>query len=228
MRAVLFDWGGTLSVHHQVDVLATWAAAAAVLRPTDSAALAADLLAAEAQWWERCTLSGDASGTTELILRAVVPGAHDADIQVALAAYHAAWEATVEHDAAAVEVLTGLRERGLRTGLLSNTHWPRALHERWLEKDGLLSLLDARVYTSDLQHLKPHAAAFAALLNALDVPAGDAVFVGDRLRDDVWGAQQVGMRTVLLTGRPTPSHDVVPDASVPDLRDVLAVIDAWR
>lgn len=228
MRAVLFDWGGTLAVHRQVDVLATWAAAAAILRPADPATLAAALLTAENQWWERCTRSGDASGTTELLLRAVVPEAADDDIPVALAAYHAAWEVTVDHEPAAVEVLTGLKKRGLRTGLLSNTHWPRALHDRWLEEAGLLSLLDARVYTSDLQHLKPHAAAFTALLTALDVPARDAVFVGDRLRDDVWGAQQVGMRTVFLTGRPTPPHDVVPDASVPELRDVLAIIDAWR
>ena len=42
-------------------------------------------------------------------------------------------------------MLHDLRARGLRTGLLSNTHWPRHVHEEWLERDGLLHLLDARV-----------------------------------------------------------------------------------
>ena len=69
-----------------------------------------------------------------------------------------------EHDPHAVPALTALRERGLRTGLLSNTHWPRPLHERWLADAGLLGLLDVRVYTSDLQHLKPHREAFETLL----------------------------------------------------------------
>ena len=228
MRAVLFDWGGTLSVNRAVDVLATWRAAAAVLEPDDPAALAAALLAAEVRWWDDCTRTGDASGTTELLLRGVVPQAGDGDIGRALAAYHDAWEDTVEHDDAATEVLSGLRARGLRTGLLSNTHWPSALHDRWLAEAGLLQLLDARIYTSDLQHLKPHPEAFRALLNVLGVRPEDAVFVGDRLRDDIWGAQQVGMRTILLTGRPTPSYDVVPDAQVPELSDILAVIDGWR
>ena len=85
---------------------------------------------------------------------------------------------TVRHDPAAVPVLEALRARGIRTGLLSNTHWPRSLHERWLADAGLLELLDVRLYTSDMAHMKPHPEAFRALLDAVGVAPERAVFVG--------------------------------------------------
>ena len=227
VRAVLFDWGGTLSTAREVDLLEMWGAAARVLAPEDPGPVAAALLEAEHRWWVECTEHGDRSGTTEQLVRSVARDTH-LDVGAALAAYHQAWELTVAHDPDAVEVLSGLRERGLRTGLLSNTHWPRALHERWLADAGLLELLDVRLYTSDLAHLKPHPEAFGALLREVGVAAQEAVFVGDRPRDDVWGASRVGMRTVLMTGRPVPPHDVVPDAELTGLAGLLEVVDAWR
>ncbi|MCU1692467.1 MAG: HAD-superfamily hydrolase, subfamily variant 1 [Frankiales bacterium] len=225
--AVLFDWGGTLSQHVDVDLLAMWRAAADVLAPDDPDPLARALLDAELAWWRTAVEHGDRSGTTEELVRSVSTATH-LDVAGALAAYHDAWGATVAHDPAAVRVLTGLRERGLRTGLLSNTHWPRALHEQWLADAGLLELLDVRLYTSEMTHLKPHPEAFGALLRAVGVPAERAVFVGDRPRDDVWGAQRAGMRTVLLRGRPVEGWDVVPDAELDTLDGLLEVVDAWR
>ncbi|MBC7375382.1 MAG: hypothetical protein H7323_15440 [Frankiales bacterium] len=44
---MLFDWGGTLSEHVDVDLLAMWRTAAQVLAPTDPEPVAAALLAAE-------------------------------------------------------------------------------------------------------------------------------------------------------------------------------------
>ena len=226
VEAVLFDWGGTLSVHADVDLLDMWRAAARVLAPDDPEPVAAALLAAEDRWWREATATGDRSGTTEQLVRSVARETH-LDVAAALRAYHDAWEVTVDHDPAAAAVLTALRERGIRTGLLSNTHWPRELHERWLAEAGLLELLDARVYTSDLAHMKPHPEAFRALLGALDVAPERAVFVGDRLRDDVHGAQAVGMRTVHMVGRPVEGWDVMPDAELGTLDGLVELVDRW-
>ena len=226
VQAVLFDWGGTLSVHADVDLLAMWRAAAQVLAPGDPEPVAAQLLAAEERWWRESIAVGDRSGTTEQLVRSVARETH-LDVGGALAAYHDAWEPTVAHDPAALPVLTALRERGLRTGLLSNTHWPRALHERWLHDAGLLELLDVRLYTSGMTHMKPHREAFGALLEAVGVVPAAAVFVGDRLRDDVSGAQAVGMRTVHLTGRPVEGFDVVPDAELVTLDGLVELVDGW-
>ena len=227
VRAVLFDWGGTLSRHVDVDLLEMWRAAAAVLSPQDPEPVAAALLAAEHDWWRTCVAAGDRSGTTEQLVRSVARQT-DLDVAGALAAYHAAWGRTVAHDPDAVAVLTALRERGLRTGLLSNTHWPGDLHDAWLAEAGLLDLLDVRLYTSDMTHMKPHPQAFSALLEAVGVAPQEAVFVGDRPRDDICGAQGVGMRTVLLTGRPVEQWDVVPDATLPSLAGLVELVDAWR
>ena len=228
IRAVLFDWGGTLSVPTSEDLLAMWRAAATVLAPDDPDPLAQQLLDAEHAWWDERVGTGDGtgSGTTEDIVRSVEARTH-VDVHAALAAYHGAWGQTVAHDPACASVLQGCRDRGWRTGLLSNTHWPRDLHEGWLADAGLLDLLDARVYTSDLEHMKPHAEAFHTLLSQLDVDPEDAVFVGDRPRDDVAGAQGAGLRAVLLTGRPVPPYDVTPDAAIPELAGLLDVLDAW-
>jgi putative hydrolase of the HAD superfamily len=228
IRAVLFDWGGTLSVPTSEDLLAMWRAAATVLAPDDPDPLAQQLLDAEHAWWDERVGTGDGtgSGTTEDIVRSVEARTH-VDVHAALAAYHGAWGQTVAHDPACTSVLQGCRDRGWRTGQLSNTHWPRDLHEGWLADAGLLDLLDARVYTSDLEHMKPHAEAFHTLLSQLDVDPEDAVFVGDRPRDDVAGAQGAGLRAVLLTGRPVPPYDVTPDAAIPELAGLLDVLDAW-
>lgn len=228
LSAVLFDWGGTLSVYEPVDLLAMWHAAASVLDPTDPGPLAQRLLDAEQDWWHERVRDGDGtgSGTTEQIVRSVEERTH-LPVHEALAAYHGAWEQTVSHDPSAALVLQGLRDRGIRTGLLSNTHWPRELHDRWLAEAGLLDLLDERVYTSDLAHMKPHREAFLALTGALCVDPAACAFVGDRPRDDVSGAQSLGMRTVLLTGRPVEPFDVRADVELPDLSGLLDVVDAW-
>lgn len=227
VEAVLFDWGGTLSVHAEVDLLDMWRAAARVLAPADPEPVAAALLAAEDRWWRESVAAGDRSGTTEQLVRSVARETH-LDVAGALRAYRDAWEPTVAHDPAAAVVLTALRERGIRTGLLSNTHWPRELHERWLSDAGLLALLDVRLYTSDLGHMKPHPEAFRALLDAVGVEPARAVFVGDRLRDDISGAAAVGMRTVHMTGRPVEGWDVTPDAELVTLDGLLDLVDRWN
>lgn len=85
-----------------------------------------------------------------------------------------------------------------------------------------------RLYTSEMAHMKPHPEAFRALLDAVGVPAGRAVFVGDRPRDDVWGASRAGMRTVLLRGRPVEPWDVRADAELDTFDGLLELVDAWR
>ena len=230
VEAVLFDWGGTLSIHADFDLLAMWRAAARVLAPDNPEPLALRLLAAEDAWWRERVGTGDGtgSGTTEELVRSVEDRTH-LPVAAAVAAYHGAWEPTIDHDPAALGVLKGLKERGLKTGLLSNTHWPRALHERWLDEAGLLEHLDVRLYTSDLAHMKPHPAAFTALLDALGVSASSAVFVGDRLRDDISGAQGAGMRAVHLTGRhPVEPTDIVPDAEMGSVAGLLDLVDRWN
>lgn len=230
LKAVLFDWGGTLTRFHSVDLLDAWVVAAQVLAPDRVDEVARALFAAEAEVWKR-TETTMRSGRIDAVLvaasRAVGLPVDESVHKLATAAYFDHWTPTTGARADARPTLTGLKERGLVTGLLSNTHWPREQHEHWLRRDGIIDLLDARIYTSDLEHVKPHAEAFRALTTAVQVAPESAVFVGDRLWDDILGAQRMGMRTIWMRNDEVPLYDVEPDALVTELAEVLAVVDGW-
>src|SRR5262249_14779507 len=141
----------------------------------------------------------------------------------ALEAHLEAWTPHTYTDPDATPLLCALRERGICTGLLSNTHWPREWHERILARDGVLDLIDARVYTSELAHTKPHAEAFRAVLAPLRVEPDEAVMVGDRPLDDISGARAVGMRAVLLPNDQVPPGGVAADAALSARPEALSV-----
>lgn len=232
--AVIFDWGGTLTPWHTIDLAAQWRAyAAAHTRHAHEAEeLAARILEAESAAWARGRADGLSARLHEVLAAAGVdtdhPG-HDA----AQAAYEEFWEPHTLTDPDVPALFTGLRERGIRIGVLSNTIWPRDYHEQVFSRDGVLHLVDGAVYTSEIAHAKPHPEAFRAAMAAVGVddPA-TAVYVGDRPYEDVHGAQRVGMRAVLVPHSDIPADqqvpvDVVPDAVVQRLGDLLDVVDAW-
>jgi putative hydrolase of the HAD superfamily len=231
VAAVVFDWGGTLTPFHTIDLLDLWRVAARVLAPDHVEEVAAALAVAERRWWDGVVASGRSGRTEEVLAAAARDTGLDLDAALHNAAVEAHLDAWTPHtitDPEAAPLLRALRERGIRTGLLSNTHWPRAWHERWLERDGILGLLDARVYTSDLQHTKPHPEAFRAVLSELGVAAEATVFVGDRPVDDISGAKALGMRAVLIPNSDVPGHPVAPDARISRLSELLPLVDGWR
>ncbi len=151
-----------------------------------------------------------------------------------LEAYERWWDQHTHTDPDAPALLAGLRERGIAVGVLSNTMWDRSRHEQIFARDGVLHLIDGAVYTSEIPWTKPHPLAFRAALDAVGVadPAR-AVFVGDRLFDDIHGAASAGMRTILLPHSDIPEWQVGattgdPDAVVQRLGDVLSVVDGWN
>lgn len=230
IEAVVFDWGGTLSVWAEVDMVDMWRLVARHLAPDREDELTARLVAVEDQSWARVRV--DQRSTTLSSLLALASAEVGLDVTEAVleqAALHHldSWTPHIRHQPDTAEVLEGLRERGIGVGLLSNTHWPPAFHEHFLERDGLAGLIDVRRYTSELEFTKPHASAFRSVLDGLGVDPGRAVMVGDRLYDDVWGAQSLGMRGVWMRSPHTPPYDVEPDAAVDSLTEVLALVDKW-
>jgi HAD superfamily hydrolase (TIGR01509 family) len=107
------------------------------------------------------------------------------------------------------ETLRVLKARGLELGLISNGHRSLESFQSHFALEGLIS-----VTISSLDHgfMKPHASIFRAALELAGVPADEAVMVGDSYAHDVVGAEQVGMRGVLLVrdGRPVPEESTAP------------------
>jgi putative hydrolase of the HAD superfamily len=219
--AVIFDWGGTLTPWHDVDQVGLWQA---VCRAQDDAEAAARLHAAERDLWEIADREQRSATLAEVFARAGVD-----PTDALLAAYFEAWDPHTFTDPGAAGLLRGLRERGIKVGVLSNTMWPRDQHERIFSRDGVLELIDGAVYSSEIPWTKPHPEAFRAAMTAIGVSDPQrCVYVGDRPFDDMFGAHRAGMRTVLIPNSTVPGYEgVVPDAVVDGLSDLLAVIDRW-
>lgn len=236
LEAVIFDWGGTLSVWVDIDIEDMWRMAARHAAPEREEELVRELISVEARSWEHVYTDQRSTRLVDLLSEAsrVVGVDVAAAILEEAATHHLdAWTPHIRHHPEARQVLESLRGRGLRLGLLSNTHWPRQFHERFLERDGLAGLIEARFYTSEMEYVKPHPSGFEAVLGALAVSdPGSAVFVGDRLHDDIRGAQNAGLRAVWirnanvgipsLAGRPVEPDGVI--ESLADLPDLLASV----
>lgn len=231
--AVIFDWGGTLTPWHDIDLYAQWYAYAEVYDPARAAPLARALHAEEIASW-RAALADQRSKTLDDVFRAAGVEPAGERHEVALAAYHAGWEPHTHTEPDAAPLFAALRERGVRVGVLSNTLWTREFHERVFDRDGVLHLIDGAVYSSEIPWTKPHPHAFRSALEAVGgSDPGRVVFVGDRLWDDVHGAQAVGMRAVHVPHSAIPQDqrgpvDGAPDAIVSRLADLLPLVDAWR
>ena len=225
VRAVIFDWGGTLTPWHGIDQDALWLIACSRHYPAGEAgAVAAALGAAQAEYW-RLSESSHRSATLDAVFAraGVTPSAGF------LASYFEAWDPHTFTDSDAAPVLQDLRRRGIKVGVLSNTMWPRAAHEQIFARDGISGLIDGAVYTSEIAWVKPHPEAFRAAMRAVGVlDPGSCVFVGDRPYEDVYGAKGVGMRAVLIPNSDVPGFDgAVPDAVITRLAELPGHLDNW-
>jgi HAD superfamily hydrolase (TIGR01509 family) len=123
------------------------------------------------------------------------------------------------------QVLSELKGRGLRLGLLSNTMWPGQIHSEGMSRLGLIEFFDVLVFSGDVGLWKPNAPAFHYVTDRLGVSPAEAVFVGDHLEADVLGAQNAGLRAVWITASNAESGDVHPDAIIYRLAELPAALD---
>ncbi len=228
LGAVVFDWGGTLAVHQPVELLDLWRTAARILSPEDEESLTQRLVAVDQRVWAR-TLSTMRSVRLMDIVR---EASEEVGLDVAQAVISAAqdahlddWTRTITHHVSAREVLLDARERALAVGLLSNTHWPRSYHEHFLTRDGLIDLFDARLYTCEIDWMKPHPEPFESIAYRLDTPMEACLFVGDRPVDDIQGAADVGMQTVWIANDHAPGDGTVADHVIDDLSQLPALLE---
>ncbi|ADB32469.1 HAD-superfamily hydrolase, subfamily IA, variant 3 [Kribbella flavida DSM 17836] len=226
---VLFDWGGTLATWRDIDLYAVWRSVATLIDEARADDLAAKLVAAEEAAWLRSRDEHVSSTLEDVCLLADV-----VMTPAALAEYERLWHPHTELDPDAIDLLTDLRNRGYRIGVLSNTIWSRQRHEQIFARDGVLDLIDGAVYTSEVPWTKPHPEAFLAAMRAAGgTEPARCVFVGDRLFDDVWGAQNVGMRAVHVPHSAIPANQIghtegIPDATVHRLAELSSVLESWK
>jgi HAD superfamily hydrolase (TIGR01509 family) len=131
-----------------------------------------------------------------------------------------------------IELLDGARHvvetlaaRGLATGIV--TSGSRGRVERELELHGLAEHLHERVYGCEVKEKKPHPEGLLLCLDRLRVRAEEAIFVGDS-PEDIEMARAACVYSVAVTGG-YPNRQALlaskPDAYTESIRALLEVID---
>jgi putative hydrolase of the HAD superfamily len=231
--AVLFDWGDTL-FHFEYDealLEAGWEAGLATLErdglPShDETAARFRERYVPLLWMPGSLDEIEYPAMIRELLGTFGIAIGDAELDRFLAAEHAAWEPARLLGAQTHALLDSLRDRELRTGLVSNAFDPGWLLREDLERMGLAERLDAVVFSSEVGKRKPHPAIFEAALNELRVEPERALFVGDRRFEDVRGAKELGMTTAqaLWFRADDDERGLEPDFEAYTPMDVLNVV----
>lgn len=100
----------------------------------------------------------------------------------------------------ALELLSELRDAGVKCGLVSNTAFSRDAMDAFLRVRGLAGPLDVVTYSSEVGWRKPKPQIFRAALARLDATASETAFVGDDVAADLAGAVGAGIAAIWCWG----------------------------
>ena len=206
VHAVLFDLSGTTLdedyLRHGLAVAASEIAARWSIDPAASLARFMPIMQeVSAEYAPRAYyLMSDV--VCELFVRVVAEFGYAASHDETLELEQCMWAAAIPSAAAAdgaIETLMLLRDAGIRTGIVSyaDTRVFRGL----LNQSGLVGLTDVELCSEEAESCKPHPSIFRQALAAIDTAPANTLFVGDSIEADIIGANRVGMRTALLSGR---------------------------
>ena len=221
LRAVLFDFDGTLGCYRPSHLELYVRAAAEHGVATTTAAIAAAVDAGWARWEtgygvDHSAHSGDEQAYAAMRARLHLGRYEAAGVRAAPAVMQAiaeqlcVSEAMPEHFALFEDTIAALervRAAGLRAYIVSNHVWrlPEVI-----EALGLGELIDGVLTSARVGYRKPHPAIFRAAAElAGEVPSA-LLYVGDNVAHDVEGARVAGMRAVLIDRKGT---SVEPEAS---------------
>ncbi|MBT3995730.1 MAG: HAD family hydrolase [Chloroflexi bacterium] len=128
------------------------------------------------------------------------------------------------------ELLSELRNRGLKIGLISNTGLTSPqTYETWFARHEILEGFDFLAFSNGQSVAKPDAAIFEITLSNLGVNAKRSLHVGDNMHTDVAGAAAVGMSTVWVRGGTNSPVEttIKPNYTVDSAIELPAIVDDW-
>ena len=125
----------------------------------------------------------------------------------------------------ALEMLSALRARGLKTAIISNGH--TGVQSAKIEITGLKDAVDLVVISEDVGLRKPDPRIFQLAAERLGATPARCIFVGDNPEADVLGAEASGMTGIFYSaGCSWPDTLPSPKYSVETLVEVLPLIEA--
>lgn len=132
----------------------------------------------------------------------------------------------VEPFADTLPVLGKLKNDGYKIGLITNAMQPMWMRDIELRAYGILNFLDARLTSGDVGFMKPHPFIYWRALELLAVQPEESVFVGDRPANDIAGANEAGLTSVLMS----PPHldrelgSIRPNYTITSLTELLPIL----
>lgn len=113
-----------------------------------------------------------------------------------------------------------LHEMASRFRIACVTNGLSSIQRRKLDGSGLADVFHAVVIAGDIGMVKPDAAPFRAALSALGVEPDQAVMIGNSLRSDIAGANQLGMPSIWVNRDAEP-----PDPAIRPTREIACLQD---
>ncbi len=131
------------------------------------------------------------------------------------------------------EMLEGLREMGMRMGVISNTASMFQVFET-LEEYGIRSYFEDVTLSSVVGYRKPNSNIFLIALHQMRAKAENCAYVGDTISRDVIGAKNAGfgltlqIDSFLTADRDARTDGVQPDYRLNDIYDVYPILKMLR
>jgi putative hydrolase of the HAD superfamily len=127
------------------------------------------------------------------------------------------------------DMLGTLKQRDYRLGLISNTGMtPGRLFRAFMEEVDIIQFFDHLTFSDEVMMSKPAPAIFLHTLASMDAHIEHTVFVGDHLRNDIMGAQELGMRTVWVEGFDTSGLEITPTTSIEKIADLPDALERLK
>jgi putative hydrolase of the HAD superfamily len=140
------------------------------------------------------------------------------------------WEVTLKKLPYLDEVLTEMKKKGYKLGIITNTVTSREEHVRTaLRKIDAEKYFDVILTSVDVGHEKPDERIFMTALRKLRVKPQEAVMVGNRISADIVGGNRMGMKTILFKWNKrypekTTSPEEQPTCTIKSLKELLFVL----
>jgi len=98
---------------------------------------------------------------------------------------------------ASLNILNTLRNNGIRLGLISNLDCCEYIG--W-SSSPLRGLFDVELFSCEIGMVKPEPAIYRECLSRMELCASESIYVGDGGGNELRGAREIGLYTVLFTG----------------------------
>jgi FMN phosphatase YigB (HAD superfamily) len=136
---------------------------------------------------------------------------------------------TVIPFADAQHLLSLLKARGYRIGILSHVPWPGPACRAWFQRHALAPYIDFYSLSCEIGWIKPNPRHYQHALDQANCPANQVLHVGDHPERDINGAKRFGFRTCLrVTENIYPSAQLEAcqaDAQILHLNELPGVLD---